>query len=215
MKRIGVVATHNTPDADRNKFDEAGLVAFADAVRAVDPDKELWNTEMHGWVGTRSPSDDILNSIILWRHLAAGFSGIDTWLFFGPWKGAAHPMVYSNKGHGPEMTAKYEIFKSVVNDTCGGRYVASASSDKRIVPAVLMKERRMLVSVLNTGDGEIAVRVRLPEGMHVSGRVERRLWEASKDDISPRISHLECGVQDWTSIVPARSLVHFALTVEK
>ena len=87
LKRIGVVATHNTPDADRNKFDEAGLVAFADAVRAVDPDKELWNTEMHGWVGTRSPSDDILNSIILWRHLAAGFSGIDTWLFFGPWKG--------------------------------------------------------------------------------------------------------------------------------
>jgi len=215
LKRIGVVATHNTPDADRNKFDEAGLVAFADAVRAVDPDKELWNTEMHGWVGTRSPSDDILNSIILWRHLAAGFSGIDTWLFFGPWKGAAHPMVYSNRGHGPEMTAKYEIFKSVVNDTCGGRYVASASSDKRIVPAVLMKERRMLVSVLNTGDDEIAVRVRLPEGMHVSGGVERRLWEASKGDISPRISHLECGVPDWTSIVPARSLVHFALTVEK
>lgn len=170
---------------------------------------------MHGWVGTRSPSDDILNSIILWRHLAAGFSGIDTWLFFGPWKGAAHPMVYSNRGHGPETTAKYEIFKSVVNDTCGGRYVASTSSDKRIVPAVLMKERRMLVSVLNTGDGEIPVRVRLPEGMHVSGRVERRLWEASKGDISPRISHLECGVQDWTSIVPARSLVHFALTVEK
>ena len=93
--------------------------------------------------------------------------------------------------------------------------MASTSSDKRIVPAVLMKERRMLVSVLNTGDGEIAVRVRLPEGMHVSGGMERRLWEASKDDISPRISHLECGVQDWTSIVPARSLVHFALTVEK
>ena len=216
LRRIDVVSTHNTPDSGRDKFNVADLDAFARAVRAVDSGKEMWNTEMHGWVGTRSPADDILNSVILWRHLAAGFSGIDTWLFFGPWKGAGHPMVYSNRRHGPETTAKYEIFKSVVNDTCGGRYVASATTDERIVPAVLVKGGRMLVSLLNTDGKAKSVEIKLPLGMRVHGGVETRLWEAAKGDVTPRSGRLEqCGdAQSWTFVVPAQALVHFVFDVD-
>ena len=124
-------------------------------------------------------------------------------------------MVYSNRRHGPETTAKYEIFKSVVNDTCGGRYMASVSTDMRIVPAVLVKDGRMLVSLLNTSEEEISVTVRLPLEIRVRGGVATRLWEASKGDVAPRIGHLErCGdAQDWTFVVPAQALVHFALDV--
>ena len=216
LEHIDVVSTHNTPDSGRDKFNMTDLEAFARAVRAVDPGKEVWNTEMHGWVGARSPADDILNSVILWRHLAAGFSGIDTWLFFGAWKGAGHPMVYSNRQHGPETTAKYEIFKSIVNDTCGGRYMASVSTDERIAPAVLMKDGRMLVSLLNTSEGEISVNVRLPSETCMRGGVETRLWEATKGDVAPRIGHLvRCeDVQGWTFAVPAQALVHFAFDVD-
>ena len=215
LSRIDVVSTHNTPDSGRDKFNVADLDAFARAVHAVDSGKEMWNTEMHGWVGTRSPADDILNSVILWRHLAAGFSGIDTWLFFGPWKGAGHPMVYSNGRHGPETTAKYEIFKSVVNDTCGGRYVASATTDERIVPAVLVKGGRMLVSLLNMGDEAKSVNVKLPPRMRVRGGVEMRLWEATKGDVTPRIDHLEGagGAQGLMFVIPAQALAHFVFDV--
>lgn len=215
LRRIDVVSTHNTPDSGRGRFNVADLDAFACAVRAVDPDKELWNTEMHGWTGTRSPADDILNSVILWRHLAAGFSGIDTWLFFGAWKGAAHPMVYSNRRHGPETTAKYEIFKSVVNDTCGGRYMASASTDERIVPSVFVKGETMLISLLNTSDEAMQVRVKLPEAMSAGGDVETRLWEATKGDVAPRrgAAAAKDGAKGWSSFLPAQALVHFVFRV--
>ena len=210
LKKIGVVSTHNTPDGNRTRFNEADLVTFAKAVHAVDPQKELWNTEMHGWVGIRNPSEDILNSLILWRHLAAGFSGIDTWLFYGSWKGAAHPMVYSNRGHGPETTTKYEIFKSVVNETGNGRYVASESTDSQVVPAVLLKNGRMLVSLLNSGEKGRTVKVKLPESLCIRGEVEVRLWEAAKNDREPRVTHLadHDGKQSLQYELPAQSLVH-------
>lgn len=215
LKKIDVVSTHNTPDANRNAFNESDLVAFAKAVRAVDPQKELWNTEMHGWTGTRNPSDDIRNSVVLWKHLAAGFSGIDTWLFFGSWKGAPHPMVYSGRGKGPETTAKYEIYKSVVNDMCNGRYRASNTTDEHLVPAVLTKNGRMLVSLLNRGDKPLAAQVRLPEGLNMRGDLEVRTWESAKNDRVPRISRCP-GNGDkkaFRHTIPAQSLVHFVFAV--
>lgn len=215
LKKIGVVSTHNTPDGSRLNFKEEDLFTFANAVRSIDPEKELWNTEMHGWVGTRSPAEDILNSVILWRHLEAGFSGIDTWLFFGPWKGAAHPMVYSNRKHGPETTAKYEIYKSLVNDMHQGRYVASGATDARIVSAVLTKDGKMLVSLLNRSDESISVQIKLPENLKTHEEMEIRSWEASRNDPLARVSHdPNFGCKDnWNYELPPESLVHFVFRV--
>ncbi len=219
LKKIGVVSTHNSPDGSRLNFKEDDLVTFTNAVRAVDPDKEIWNTEMHGWVGIRNPTEEILNSVILWRHLDAGVSGIDTWLFFGPWKGAGHPMIYSNRGHGPEKTTKYEIYKSVVNDMNRGRYVTSTSSDSRVVPAVLTKDGKLFVSLLNSSDESIAVQIKLPENVTVRGTMETRLWESSQNDVAPRVSRTDSfnNKNSWTIEVPPQSLIHtvFDASIEK
>lgn len=217
LKKIGVVSTHNSPDGSRLNFKEDDLIAFTNAVHAVDPDKEIWNTEMHGWVGIRNPTEEILNSVILWRHLDAGVSGIDTWLFFGPWKGAGHPMIYSNRGHGPEKTTKYEIYKSVVNDMNRGRYVTSTSSDSRVVPAVLTKDGKLFVSLLNSSDESIAVQVKLPENTTVRGSMETRLWESSQNDVAPRVSRTDSfnNQNSWTIAVPPQSLIHAVFEASK
>jgi len=72
-KAFEIASTHNT-GAD------TFLEDFAAAARRLD--KESWNTEMHNWTGTNQ-AEDITNSAIFWNHLAAGFTGIDTWLFYG------------------------------------------------------------------------------------------------------------------------------------
>ena len=216
LQKIGVVSTHNTPDGNRENFKEDDLFTFANAVRAIDPEKELWNTEMHGWVGTRSPSEDILNSVILWRHLEAGFSGINTWLFFGPWKGAGHPMVYSNRRNGPETTAKYEIFKSLVNDMHQGRYVLSGATDDRIVSAVLTKDDKLFVSLLNRSEDPLSIQIKLPEKTRIRGDVTVRLWESSRNVPFPQVSRNKNlhKKESWNYELPPQSLVHFVFRVK-
>jgi len=172
---------------------------------------------MHGWVGTRSPSEDILNSVILWRHLEAGFSGINTWLFFGPWKGAGHPMVYSNRKHGPETTAKYEIFKSLVNDMHQGRYVLSESTDDRIVSAVLTKDDKLFVSLLNRSEDSVSIQIELPEKTRIRGNVNVRLWKSSQNVPFPQVSRNKNLHKkgNWNYELPPQSLVHFVFRVKQ
>ena len=94
--------------------------------------------------------------------------------------------------------------------------MASVSTDERIVPAVLMKDGRMLVSLLNASEGKVSVNVRLPSEIRMRGGVETRLCEASKGDVAPRIGHLVRGedVQGWTFAMPAQALVHVAFDVD-
>ena len=94
--------------------------------------------------------------------------------------------------------------------------MASATTDERIVPAVLVKGGRMLVSLLNTDGKAKSVEIKLPPGMRVHGGVETRLWEAARGDVTPRSGRLEqCGdAQSWTFVVPAQALVHFVFDVD-
>ena len=128
-------------------------------------------------------------------------------------------MVYSNRGHGPEKTTKYEIYKSVVNDMNRGRYVTSTSSDSRVVPAVLTKDGKLFVSLLNSSDEPIAVQIKLPENTTVRGTMETRLWESSQNDVAPRVSRTDSfnNQNSWTIDVPPQSLIHaaFDATIEK
>src|SRR5690606_16217485 len=83
---------------------------------------EPWNSELHGWVGTDDLKQEIMTSTVFWEHLRAGYSGIDTWLFFGSLAGRPHSMINSN-GVIIEKAGKYEIFKQVVNNANRGYYV--------------------------------------------------------------------------------------------
>jgi hypothetical protein len=92
------------------------------AATAIAKGKEVWNSELHGWIG-KSIYDSVLNSAILWRHLRAGFSGIDTWLFFGSGGGDSFHSMLNVGGNFFRTTVKYEIFKKLVNNANGGYYV--------------------------------------------------------------------------------------------
>ena len=216
LSKIGVVTTHNTPDSDINKFDFETLKAFADAIHEISPEKEIWNSEMHAWVGTRDPASDIRNSEILWKHLIAGFSGIDTWLFFGSWGGAAHPMVYSNSGNGPETTTKYEIFKTVVNEAVQGRFHSSVCSNSEVTSAVMIKGDRLVVCLHNLSEGNVNASVDLPEGKTIKGNIDINLWEESKKDIKPRTDLVRDfdGKSSFKASLPGKSLEILIMTIE-
>lgn len=183
IDRLGAVSTHNTPDSDVDDFDKAGLYRFAEAVRAIDPEKEVWNTEAHGWVGVYDPAADIRNSAIFFEHIKAGFTGFDTWLFFGQWAGAGHPMVYSGNNNAPVTTAKFEIFKTVVNEMNLGRHIESVCDNDGVIQVVMRKGNRMMVCVLNSSDDDFDLTVELPAGVTVDGLVSDLLWRESAADI--------------------------------
>lgn len=182
--KLGVVSTHNTPDTDISSFDNESLVRFADAVHAIDPDKELWNTEMHGWVGTQDPVADMRNSEIFWKHIRAGFTGIDTWLFYGPWAGTDHSMIYSNNNNAPVATTKFEIFKTVVNEMNLGYHIWSDCSADAVTSVAMRKGSKMMLCMHNMSGKGCSLRVDLPDGLSVRGKIGSVRWEESLRNVA-------------------------------
>lgn len=138
---IAVAATHNTgPTGVYEEF-----VKRANKLGI----KEIWNTEMHGWTGV-DLHEEIITSEVLWKHLRAGFTGIDTWLFYGPAKGRGHTMIWvdhQNKTY--TKSGKYEIFKQVVNHASGGNYVEITMPYDATPTAAFIKDNILSVWVLN------------------------------------------------------------------
>ena len=138
---IAVASTHNTgPTGIYEEF-----VARAKKLGI----KEIWNTEMHGWTGV-DIHEEIITSEVLWKHLRAGFTGIDTWLFYGPAKGRGHTMIWvdhQNKIY--TRSGKYEIFKQVVNHASGGNYIEITLPCESASTAAFIKGNVLSVWVLN------------------------------------------------------------------
>lgn len=214
FNRLGAVSTHNTPDKDIASFNKEALYRFADAVHSIDPDKELWNTEMHGWVGVYDPASDIRNSEILWQHILAGFTGIDTWLFFGSYDGSGHSMVYSNNNNAPVSTAKYEIFKSVVNEINLGHRIG-VSSDNRNVTSVAMRKGDTIVLVMhNMSDTFHKFKINMPASVSSVRTLNTKLWKERLKNITPiESTETDCPVS-FTIDIDSSSLIILTMEVE-
>jgi hypothetical protein len=111
--------------------------------------KEAWNTELHNWVGL-TLHDDIMTSEALWYYLRSGFTGIETWLFFGDWGGKPHSMIWT-KWNGTTIikTGKYEIFKQVVNNANGGNYLEVSMPYSSVPTVAFLKDNILSVWILN------------------------------------------------------------------
>lgn len=109
--------------------------------------KEAWNTELHSWTGTEL-KNDIKNSAIFWEYMRAGFTGIDTWLFFGPLKGRDHTMINSD-GKKINRSGKYEIFRQVVNNANRGNYIEITKPSEEVETAAFIKDNTLSVWILN------------------------------------------------------------------
>src|SRR3546814_2054633 len=110
---------------------------------------------MHVWVG-RKTREEVLNSAVFWEHMQAGITGVDTWLFFGPLNKNGHWMIGAHWNNGSiTKTGKYEIFKQVVNNANGGKYVEVTSPTDQLVTDAFTKENILYVWVLNESTTQI------------------------------------------------------------
>lgn len=146
VPELGVATVHNTGDLGGTIQD------FVSAAHALRSDIPVWNTELHGWMGTVT-KDEVLSSKIFWQHIQGGFNSLMTWLFYGPAKGKDHTMLWVNQTTGQHIkSAKYEIFKKTVNHTADGNYLACTfegnSTDFLVTPFIKGKE--ISIAVLNT-----------------------------------------------------------------
>ena len=209
LAKLDVVATHNTPDTGIHNFDETNLVQFADAIHKIDPNKEVWNTEAHGWVGINAPVTEMRNSAIFFKHIRAGYTGFETWLFFGSWAGNDHSMVYSNNSNAPVTTTKFEIYKTVVNEMNLGHHIGSDCDNSALTQVVMRKENKMMLCIQNLTDKSYEVNVNMPAGTTIAGTISCTRWEESMknvvgikgSDITPKTSTL------FSATVPQGSLL--------
>lgn len=112
--------------------------------------KELWNTELHNWIGKISEvSTEIKSSVYLWDSFRSGFSGVITWLAFGNKNGSTHAMVRTN-GVSTFRTTKLEIFKKL-GEMNEGYYIYGdkLSSAGMTTTASFIKGNKMQIWALN------------------------------------------------------------------
>ena len=133
-----IAATHNTDDTGTPE----DFVAAANTLK-----KEPWNTELHNWVGVTT-QEEILTSSVFWEHIRGGFTGLETWLFFGPLNGKDHTMIWANSSQ-LIRSCKYEIFKKVVNNANRGYYLETSMPNTQCLTASFIKDSILTVFALN------------------------------------------------------------------
>lgn len=164
-----VASSHNTGKGGTPK-------EFADKGRSQG--KEVWNTELHDWVGIE-PEDEILNSAVLWEHIRGGFNGIDSWLFFGPANGKDHTMLWCS-GSNVSTSRKYEIFKKLVNHANRGFYLESSMPRSDVLTAAFVRDKVVTIWVLNQSDESLPEVGFAIDGIPVDNKkIEVTRWHSS------------------------------------
>jgi hypothetical protein len=167
--QFDIAGVHNT-------FDDAFVAAADFVTKARQLGKPVWSTEMHKWVGA-TLTDEIESSSFLWNHFRLGFTGIDTWLFFGNIGNTNHPMILSNGSGVIQKLGKYEIFKRLVNSVNGGRYVNTSALNGVTTSAAFVKGNVMQVWVLNNNEADAqAVNVDLNGRTIVGSNITKTVW---------------------------------------
>ncbi len=135
---FGIAGCHNTGDPG---------TAVDFTTKANQIAKEPWNTELHKWVGINT-RDEVLNAEAFLNAMNGGFTGLCSWLFYGPSSGKDHTMIWSGASTATR-SAKYEIYKKVVNNTNGGNLYKTVSSSTGVFSATFVKDSVMIIVALN------------------------------------------------------------------
>ncbi len=170
--QFDIAAVHNTFD---DEF--AGAAEFVAKARQFG--KPIWNSEMHKWVGGEL-ADEIENSRFLWNLFRLGFTGVDTWLFFGRPNDTGHAMIGSNSSGDIMKLGKYEIFKRLANSVNGGRYVNTSPLGSVTTSAAFIKGNVMQVWVLNNKDvAANTVTIQLNGRGIVGNNITKTVWHST------------------------------------
>lgn len=204
---FGVAAVHNTGKQGGT------LEKFVELANKMG--KPAWNTELHDWIGLTS-RDEVLTSDSFFEYFRAGFSGMSGWLFFGPANGKDHSKLWVGAKKGSHTkSAKYEIFKTVVNAVNDGNYLNS-SADKKIddlKTTVFVKGRTVLIAVLNKGVNTRIVTYDMGEKA-IEGKIEVSRWSGSLPRSGERFKINPLTSARYQAALPAESLSIFQINME-
>ena len=166
---IDVISSHNTDPG-------GSMEAFAELGRKLN--KEVWNSELHDWWGIET-RDEIINSETLWRHIRAGFNGIDSWLFFGPIGGKDHTMIWTD-GQSIRTSYKYEIFKQLVNNANRGYCLPSTMPSDDLYTTAFIKDKTVTIWAFNKSATPAESLGFSMQGVSFKGRkIETTQWSIS------------------------------------
>ena len=156
-----------------------------------------------------------MNSESLWNHFRAGFVGMSTWLFYGPFAGKNHSMIWAHWQDGRIIkSTKYEIFKKVVNNVNGGKYV-DIDMPNSAVTAAFIKGNILSVWILNKSQDDLKnVEFRLGGRKIKGSSIEYTVWNEnlSKYGSSKELTNMT--QKSFKQTIGAESLYFFKVEVE-
>ncbi|NGM63102.1 hypothetical protein G5B30_14420 [Sphingobacterium sp. SGG-5] len=205
-KGFAIVASHNTGK-------EGELVDFVNEVRKLG--KEAWNSELHQWVGSmKELKREILTSEIFWEHMRAGYTGIDTWLFYGPLNGQGHTMINSSWKK-INRSGKYEIFRQIVNHANEGNYVAISRPSDEVQTGAFIKDGILSVWVLNTSVTPLkSVKFEIPGRGKLNRKIEVVKWHDSLPRAGSQSITKISGDTQFFNDIDGESLYFFKINLE-
>ncbi len=165
----------------------------------------VWNTELHGFEGPDPMA--AANSIHLWQHIRAGFSGINDWLSLGNER--KEQSMFRNIDGDLTVMRTFYIFKQLVNTSVGGHYLAANVPDALTSTAAFIKDDTLTVWVLNSNDASVDIEIDV-QGPNVRP-VEVHWW--GKDN--PRegsVAALKTGDTAFTYTIAPDALYCFTFT---
>jgi len=149
---IDIAASHNT--------DKTGTAR--DFVRRshkiLGPEKEIWNTELHGWKST-SKTNEVTSFSFMTEAIRAGFSGINGWLAIGT-KNQGHSYILNENGK-PRRNVKYFIFQKLTNTSHRGRVLDITQPKELKSTTALVKGKLLTVWAINTSSKNLPVEIDL------------------------------------------------------
>lgn len=168
---IDIAASHNT--------DETGTAQdFASAATTILPGKEIWNTELHGWMGS-GPSQEIPTASYVFETIRAGFSGINSWLAIGT-TNQQHCYILNN-GTSVTRNVKFHIFRKLSTTSNYGHALDINQPPQLTSTAALIRGNLMTVWVLNNNASGVPIRITPTNRSLAETTVKRTRWNSALD----------------------------------
>lgn len=163
---IDIAASHNT--------DLTGTAQqFATASATQLPGKEIWNTELHWWMGS-GPTEEIPTTSFMFETIRAGFSGINGWLAIGTT--AQQHCYFLNNGTTVTRNVKFHIFRKLSTTSNYGHALDINQPTQLTSTAALIRGNLMTVWVLNNNASGVPIRI-TPTGRTLAETtVKRTRW---------------------------------------
>lgn len=168
---IDIAACHNT--------DETGTAqGFANAAALHLPGKEIWNTELHGWMGN-APHLEIPTTSYVFETIRAGFSGINSWLAIGT-TNQQHCYILNN-GTTVTRNVKFHIFRKLSMTSNYGHALDINQPSQLTSTAALIRGNLMTVWVLNNNLASVPIRITATGRSLAESTVKRTRWHSTLD----------------------------------